>query len=306
MSLGKAVGADEQQRFTDMIGALAQMSIKIHSGRNHSSLFSPEGESALTKEFNVAMSDLRFVMVGVDMPVQDCHIKPMQCIEYDEESEYIKRNPNAKPKDNWWSYLSFSYAFQGQTVSSHTLAVFGCYLDMHERTKGKLKDSYARNVVNIYIPTETYSEIYKRMVRASEFDAFAQGNEIIDHAQGLTSFLCQKGTKDSDLQIIMYRATYDNEEDPDEVTGYDRVKFPMPTLYESARGKPDHRIVGGVAFLKFGLGLGVEPGSYDSKSTLGPSTLPDVKIKLMGFHGLGFQGNNVKQISYYKDTTVEY
>ena len=64
-----------------------------------------------------------------------------------------------------------------------------------------MKDSYGKDVINVYIPTVTYAEIYKKMVNASEFTAFAEGGEIVDHSQGLTSFLCQKGNKEGDLQV---------------------------------------------------------------------------------------------------------
>ena len=101
---------------------------------------SADHNNALTQEFNKAMTDLVFVAKGTDFPIQGCCMKKMQCIEYNAKSDYVKRNPAAKPKDNWWSHLTFEHDFKGQTVSNNTLAVFGCYLDVHERTKGKLKD----------------------------------------------------------------------------------------------------------------------------------------------------------------------
>jgi hypothetical protein len=82
----------------------------------------------------------------------------------------------------------------------------GCYLDLIKRTKGKLADSYGDGIVNIYIPSHTYGAIYKKLVAASEFDNFAEGSEILDHRQGLTSFLCQKGDKTSPLTIVIYES----------------------------------------------------------------------------------------------------
>ena len=46
--------------------------------------------------------------------------------------------------------------------------------------------------------------IHERMQGLGKYDNFAQGKEIVDHAQGLTSFLCQKGTK-GPLKVTMYR-----------------------------------------------------------------------------------------------------
>ena len=305
---GVPVNEHEVDRYNDLINKFGKMSTKIYSGQNHSPLFTGADEDVINAEFNTCMSDLQFLVEETDSPIQSYSIKPMQCIEYDEQSEYNRRNPNSKPKDNWWSYLVLGYNFKGQIVHSNTIAVFGCFLDVHERTKGKLKDSYAKTVVNVYIPTNIYSTIHKNMVNASEFDQFAQGTEIIDHAQGLTSFLCQKANKENDLQIFMYRAYYDDDDDPDHkfVIGYDRPKIPMPTLYQAAKQDIKHQIVGGVAFLKFGLGFGSEPGAYDPKSTLGPSILPDVKVKLLGFHGFNFSGDVIKQITYSKQHSTEY
>ncbi len=101
MPTGKVVEEDDAARFTYMLNDLDRMSVKIHSRQNHSALFSPADESAINVEFNAAMSDLQFLVKGVNFPVQGYYMKPMQCIEYDEESEYIKRNPNVKP-----SYLA--------------------------------------------------------------------------------------------------------------------------------------------------------------------------------------------------------
>ena len=49
-------------------------------------------------------------------------------------------------------------------------------MDLHERVKGKLVDSFGPSLVNIYIPTEIYAQIHGIMVYASEFVRFAGSN----------------------------------------------------------------------------------------------------------------------------------
>ena len=113
-----------------MVNEINEIGNKIISGQNCSSLYSTADDTIINSEFNDAMSDLKFLVKGTHFPVEHYHMKPMQCIEYNPASEYAKRNPGAKPKDNWWTYLSFDYKFKDQIVTSQTLAIFGCFLDL--------------------------------------------------------------------------------------------------------------------------------------------------------------------------------
>jgi hypothetical protein len=230
---------------------------------------------------------------------------PMAYISHNPESEYAKSRPDAKAKDNWWSHLQFDYELDGKIVSVTGMAVHGCYLDLNARTKGKLVSSYGHSTVNVYIPTDTFQHIYNGMVGASEFDQFCDGKEIVDHQQGLTSFLCQKGTKDTELQVVMYRpisVEYDNEQDEEDHQNdpveYDRIIVPMPDLYNSAKAKPTRNLVGGVAFLRFGLGYMCDPGAHDPSDTLPTTLLPGVSVKIMGFHAMSEDGLRIKKIGY--------
>ena len=84
----------------------------------------------------------------------------------------------------------YKYRIRDQIVpAENTVAIFGCYLDLVEHTKENLADKYGDCIINVYISTPTYQEIYTRMILASEFGNFAEGSEIIDHKEGLTLFL---------------------------------------------------------------------------------------------------------------------
>ena len=83
--------------------------------------------------------------------------------------------------------------------------------------------------------------IYERMQGLGKYDTFAQGKEIVDHAQGLTLFLCQKGTN-GPLKVTMYREVTDEVYN---VTVYDRVACPLNGTYESAKGASRFRIFRG-------------------------------------------------------------
>ena len=102
-------------------------------------------------------------------------------------------------------HIRFEYEHLGSKIPSSTpLGVMNCYLDLTPRTKGKLKDSYGQSLVNMYVPTVTFAALHVKMTELSEVTSFAEGGEIVDHKQGLTSFLCQKVVKDRPLlQVVM-------------------------------------------------------------------------------------------------------
>ena len=159
----------------------------ISSGHNRDTLFDDDDESRKLDRLNEDLKDLKCLTRGVDIGAESCSMENMSCIGYDANSPYAKMNPNAQPKDNWWSHFYLNYAQDDSTVAHSTVAIMGCYLDLNQRTSARLKNTYAKDCVNVYIPTDTYGCIHKQMTEVSEFNAFAQGGEIIDHTQGLTS-----------------------------------------------------------------------------------------------------------------------
>ena len=83
----------------------------------------------------------------------------------------------------------------------------------------------------------------------------------------------------------------------------------MNTIYDAAKTSTKYRmLVGGVAFLRFGLSYTCDPDAHAAKQALPASTLPEVKVKILGFHGLspmviisilsatkGRQGSSIRQ-----------
>ena len=87
---------------------------------------------------------------------------------------------------------------------------------------------------------------------------------------------------------------------------YARKRVAMEWAYKNAKQSPKYRVLGGVAFLRFGLGFTCSPGAYKSSEHLPTGTLPEVKIKLVGFHTLHAAGDKIKQITYTKSNRVAY
>jgi hypothetical protein len=277
---------------------------RVKTGQNKSALFDG-GELAQNEEnLDQELSSLKHLVEGDELPWLGVVLKPMQCIEWDAESSFALDRPNSKARDVWWSHLEAQYMTDaGVQVMSKTIPVAGCYLDLAERTSGKLQESYGRDLVNVYIPTLTTKEIHAAMQGASDFTkGFAQGKEIVDHEQGLTSFLCQKVDK-SELNVVLYTPLTD---DDGNVVEYERIEYNLSTLYDTAKESPKYRLLGGVAFLRFGLSYLSDSGSYEPSQPLPTDLLPDVKVKIMAFHMLCAAGEDIKQITYKSKTKKRY
>lgn len=143
------------------------------------------------------------------------------------------------------------------------------------------------------------------MVQTSEFNTFADGGEIVADAQGFTSFLCQKASNDTKLSVAVYNPEVDAD-DESQILKYNRKKVDMYRIYETANENTRYRVLGGVAFLRFGLGFSYSPGAYKSTDSLPEAVMLEVKIKIDGFHNLYAAGGTIKQISNKKNKTVEY
>jgi len=327
--------ADDNMDFLgNLIHEMSVNTATISSGHNRDTLFDDDDESRKFDRLNEDLKDLKCLTRGVNIGAESCSMENMSCIGYDANSPYAKMNPNAQPKDNWWSHFYLNYAQDDSTVAHSTVAIMGCYLDLNQRTSDRLKNTYAKDCVNVYIPTDTYGCIHKQMTEVSEFNAFAQGGEIIDRAQGLTSFLCQNADKSSGLTVVMYQkvlgpdpdAAEANEEDQKEkipasdseddhdddveqedvLIGYNRKEFPMATMYEAAKDTTKFRMLGGVAFVRFGLSYTCDPGSHKANETLPASILPEVKVKILGFHGFTTDGDSISPIAYKSKNKYRY
>lgn len=84
-------------------------------------------------------------------------------------------------------------------------------------------------------------------------------------------------------------------------------EFTLNTIYDAAKTSTKYRmLVGGVAFLRFGLSYTCDPDAHAAKQALPASTLPEVKVKILGFHGLSPDGDNINPISYKRTSGFKY
>ena len=65
-------------------------------------------------------------------------------------------------------------------------------------------------------------------------------------------------------------------------------------------------MLGGIAFLRFGLSYTCNPDVHAAKQTLPASTLPEIKIKILGFHGLFSDGREINAITCKKKAAFNY
>lgn len=276
----------------------------IARGGARDDLFDTDQANQDKKELNERLKELDYTIDGPRIPsfIKQFTMKDLNCIPYNPDSEFSKKNPEFKAKDTWWTHLNAEYETDGKIVTHNVLAIDNCYMDLNERTSGKLQKNYGESLVNIYIPTDVYAMIHRQIEAVNRYEQLSDGKEIPDTEQGLTSFLCQKGTQ-GPLNITMYKPVLDDENN---IIEYDRVACSLLQVYQSAKESPKYRICGGTAFLRFGLNYGCDPDTFDAKEPLPTSIMPEVKIKLMGFHALTCDGDKLRQITYKKQEDFHY
>jgi hypothetical protein len=106
----------------------------VSTGKNKSILF--EGvEAAVNEEtLDKELCCLKHLVKGESVPWKSAKVNPMECIPYDADAPFAKKNPKSKPKDVWWIHPEAEYTIDsGESVMSKTIAISGCYLDLVER-----------------------------------------------------------------------------------------------------------------------------------------------------------------------------
>ena len=89
------------------------------------------------------------------------------------------------------------------------------------------------------------------------------------------------------------------EEYERELLSIARTQVPMPELYAKVNPLHNARIQGGVAMIRVGLSYQATAGTYDSKEELPHEILPELKIKLYGFHAMCCAGSSIEPITYH-------
>lgn len=232
---------------------------------------------------------------------------PLSCIPFDPNSDWNITNNVSTGKDQWWSRLNYEYDIpEYGCVKSDVIPILGAYLDLHPRATTSRLKNYGKSLVNVYIPTSIVSYLMKAVKDKTKMN-IAQGKEIVDAYQGLTSFLAGASKGVDIIPCKMYRPVIDQDEDgTDKVVNYDILKSGLDQMYAAAGSQADYRVMGGVAFVYINATFSCAPDEISRNSEVPKGSLIDVKFKLASFHCLKVSGNKIKKITYKTATKEEY
>eukprot|EP00978_Attheya_sp_CCMP212_P010559 scaffold25642_cov73-Attheya_sp.AAC.6 len=232
---------------------------------------------------------------------------PLSCIAFDPTSDWNVANNISTGKDQWWSRLNYEYNMPGVGyVKGDVIPIFGAHVDLHPRAPSSKLKNYGKSLVNVYIPTQIASYLVQAVKVKTEMN-IAEGKEIVDLHQGLTSFLMGAPKGVDVVPCKMYQPVL-ADEDSEEISRYDIVKMPMDQLYKAASGGGGQsiRILGGVAFVHLGATFPCAPEEISRAGQVPKGSLIDVKFKLVSFHCLSATGEKIKRITYKTATKQEY
>ena len=89
----------------------------LPSGQNRNALFDGEYDAQNENALDAELSLLQHLVSNETVPWTSAKMNHMQCIPYDADSAFAKKNPNAKARDVWWSHLQVEYP----NVNDHTV-----------------------------------------------------------------------------------------------------------------------------------------------------------------------------------------
>ena len=281
---------------------ITKMSVADKEVKSGSSVFSGDGtdKGALEEELRAKFRELElyFDKDGND-PDGEYVVPKLQCIAFDAQSDYALQRGIAQGNDQWWTRLQYNYKWDGKSCTSDVLPIFGCYLDLHKRTSVKLA-KYGSSLVNVYVPSTVVKTLCNQLSKCGY--NIAVGKEIVDHRQGLTSFLMSTVRGKDDLSVTFYRV---NADDSGKEACVKKV-LPMSSVYANAPPGSDASILGGVAFVHFNCGYECASGQIPKSGFPPQGSLIDMKFKIVGFHALGLSGHSISQITYSKRRKEDY
>ena len=191
------------------------------------------------------------------------------------------------------------------SVRGDVIPIFGAHVDLHPRACSTKLKNYGKSLVNVYIPTTIVNYLFKAVKDKTGMN-IAEGKEIVDMSQGLTSFLAG-ATKGVDMiPCKMYQPFIEENQDGEDVTSYKIVKVPLDQCYKAANNAPQFRVLGGVAFVHLGVTYSCAPDEISRSGEVPKGSLVDLKFKLVSFHRLSATGEKIKKITYKTGPKQEY
>jgi len=230
----------------------------------------------------------------------------LSCIPFDPSSDWSISNNISAGKDQWWSRLKYEFDIPTYGhVKGDVIPIFGAHIDLHPRASSAKLKNYGKSLVNVYLPTNTVTYLAQAVKDKTGMN-IAEGKEIVDVSQGLTSFL-MGGSKGVDvIPCKMYQPLMGEGDDNEEIVDYRIRKMGLNQLYMAAVGDEQVRILGGVAFVHLGVTFPCAPEEISRSGEVPKGSLVDLKFKLVSFHCLTMSSQKIKKITYRQGAKREY
>jgi len=278
----------------------------IASGRASNML---RGAEASEKERQEALRD-KLVKLELcfreEGPPQGSYVMDnLSCIPFDPTSDWSISNNISSGKDQWWSRLKYEFDIPTYGLAKgDVIPIFGAHIDLHPRASSAKMKNYGKSLVNVYLPTNTVAYLAQAVKDKTGMN-IAEGKEIVDVSQGLTSFLMGP-TKGVDvIPCKMYQPITD-EDDNEQIVDYNITKMGLNQLYMAAANDEQVRVLGGVAFVHLGVTFSCAPDEISRSGEVPKGSLVDLKFKLVSFHCLSMSGHHIKKITYRQAPNYEY
>lgn len=293
-------------RITALIQDIHVSNENIASGRASNML---NGAEASEKERQEALHDLlvklELCFRELEAPKGSYAMDNLSCIPFDPTSDWSISNNISAGKDQWWSRLKYEFDIPRYGhVKGDVIPIFGAHIDLHPRASSAKLKNYGKSLVNAYLPTNIVTYLAQAVKDKTGMN-IAEGKEIVDVSQGLTSFLMGPAKGVDVIPCKMYQPITD-EDDDDRIVDYNIRKMGLNQLYMAAANDEQVRVLGGVAFVHLGVTFSCAPDEISRSGEVPKGSLVDLKFKLVSFHCLSMSGQQIKKITYRQTAKYEY
>lgn len=278
----------------------------IASGRASSML---NGAEASEKEREEALrnrlTNLELCFRESGPPKGNYVMDKLSCIPFDPTSDWSITHQLTTGKDQWWARLKYEFDIPTYGhVRGDVIPIFGAHIDLHPRASSAKLKNYGKSLVNVYLPTNIVTYLAQAIKDKTGMN-IAEGKEIVDLSQGLTSFLMGP-TKGTDvIPCKMYQAVTDDDDDT-KIIDHNIKRLGLNQLYTAAASDERVRVLGGVAFVHLGVTFSCAPDEISRSGEVPKGSLVDLKFKLVSFHCLSMSGLQIKKITYKQATKHDY
>lgn len=274
---------------------LKGLSVDIKDGKRSTSVTGSQNEHERGKKLHQALAGLQHNFSHDEDPPGEFTIESLSHIAYDPTSDYAQQNPNHTKTDTWWSRLEYDYDVDGESIRGDVLPIFGSYLDLYPRT-GKKSMDYAKRYVSVYLNNDVVQRLANAITRGTKHP-IAEGKEIVDDIQGLSSFQARMDLGGDKTPVRLYRQILG---DDGGIKRYDVHNTNVLDAYRNAVSAPNYSIVGGIAFVRVTATYSCAPNQISSSANVPDDTMVDMKFKLVAFHCFGGYTDAINQITYRK------